>query len=102
MSSMPTTFVSPEEYLEIDRRSEERHEYYNGEMFAMAGGSRRHSLIGTNVVLTLGPQLKGRPCEMHFGNLRLRITATGLFTYPDVMVVCGEPKLADDRKDTLL
>jgi Uma2 family endonuclease len=102
MSSLPRAFVTPEEYLEYDRRSEIKHEYYNGEMFAMAGGSRAHAVIGTNIVVALGQQFKGRQCELYSGNLRLRITKTGLYTYPDVMVVCGEAKLADDQKDTLL
>jgi Uma2 family endonuclease len=102
MSSLPKTFVTPEEYLEYDRKSEERYEYYNGEMFAMSGGSRRHSLIGSNVIIELGRQLKGRSCEIHAGNLRLRISTTGLYAYPDVMVVCGEARFADNQKDTLL
>jgi Uma2 family endonuclease len=102
MSSLPKAFVTPEEYLEIDRKSEERHEYHNGEIFEIFAASRSHSLICTHIVLELGLQLEERPCELYSKDLRLRITSTGLYTYPDVMVVCGEAKFADDQKDTLL
>jgi Uma2 family endonuclease len=102
MSSLPKTLLTPEEYLALDRQSEERYEYHDGEIFLMSGGSLPHALIGTNIVGELRGQLKGRRCQIYAGNLRLRVTPTGLYTYPDVMVVCGQAKLADDQKDTLL
>jgi Uma2 family endonuclease len=102
MATEPKTFLTPEEYLEHERKAEDRSEYYHGEVFAMAGGSRRHSLIITNLVITFGQQMKGRRCEVHSSNLRLRISPTGLYTYPDVMVACGDVQFADDHKDTLL
>ena len=102
MSTQPKTFLSPAEYLELERRAEFKSEYYEGEMFAMAGASLRHVWITANLVRELGQQLKGKPCRASASDLRLRVTPTGLYTYPDVLVVCGEPQLADGQKDTLV
>jgi Uma2 family endonuclease len=102
MSAQPKTLLSPEEYLEQERRAEYKSEYFAGEVFAMAGASRRHGLIVTNLIVELGRQLKGRPCEVFASDLRLRVTPAGLYTYPDVMVVCGDVQFADDQKDTVL
>jgi Uma2 family endonuclease len=102
MSSEPKPYMSVEEYLEFERQAERKHEYLNGEVFAMAGASRRHVLIVTNLVRELGQHLRPRPCEVYSTDLRLRVTPTGLFTYPDVIVVCGEPRFAPEDPDTLL
>jgi Uma2 family endonuclease len=102
MSAQRTPFLSPAEYLEQERRADRKSEYFQGEVFAMAGASRRHGLIVTNLIRELGQQLKGRPCEVYASDLRLRVTPAGLYTYPDVMVVCGDVQFADDRKDTVL
>ena len=102
MSTQLKTFLTPEEYLEIERKAEFKSEYYNGEMFAMAGGSPRHAFIIGNLVYEFVGQLKGRACQVGSSDLRLRVSPSGLYTYPDVMVICGEPRYADDQKDTLL
>ena len=102
MSSQPTTFLTPAEYLELERRAEYKSEYFQGEMFAMAGASPRHGLIALNLGGELRQQLKQRPCRVYSSDVRLRVTPTGLYTYPDVMVVCGEPQFADDQKETVL
>jgi Uma2 family endonuclease len=102
MSARSTTFLSPAEYLEQERHAEHKSEYFQGEVFAMAGASRRHGLIVTNLTIELGQQLKGKPCEVYSSDLRLRVTPAGLYTYPDVMVACGDIQFADDQKDTLL
>ena len=102
MSSQRANFLTPAEYLEIERRAERKSEYYQGEMFAMAGATRKHSLIVTNLVFELVGQLRAKPCEVHSADMRLRVASTGLYTYPDVVVVCGEPQFADDQRDTLL
>jgi len=102
MSSQRTTFVTPEEYLAQERLAERKSEYFQGEIFAMAGASPRHVSIVTNVVIELGQQLRRKPCRVYSSDLRLRVTSAGLYTYPDVMVVCGEPQFAEDQKDTLL
>ena len=102
MSTQPNTFLTPEEYLAIERKAARKSEYYRGEMFAMAGASRAHNLIVVNIVAELRQRLKTRHCELYSGDMRLRISAAHLYTYPDVMVVCGDPRFADDQKDTLL
>jgi len=68
----------------------------------MAGASREHNLIVTNLLGELRSQLKGRPCELYPSDLRVRVPATGLYTYSDVVVVCGEPRFEDEHFDTLL
>ncbi len=102
MSLQAKTYITPEEYLAIERKAEYKSEYVNGEMFAMAGASPRHVLIVTNLVAELRGQLRRRPCTVYSTDLRVRVSPTGLYTYPDVIVVCGQVQLADDQKDTLL
>lgn len=94
--------MAPEEYLEIERRAEARSEFLDGQMFSMAGASIEHNAIVTNLIGELGQQLKRRPCQVLPSDLRIHIPATGLYTYPDLVVVCGEPRLEDDHRDTLL
>ena len=102
MSSQPTTQLTPEEYLAIERKAEYKSEYIDGEMVAMTGASRRHNLIALNVAREITQQLKGRPCEGYVSDMRVRVPSTRLYTYPDVVVVCGEPQFEDDYVDTLL
>ena len=102
MSSDPKTLLTEEEYLAIERRAESRSEFYCGEMFALAGASRRHNRIVTNLVTALDTQLRDRPCNVYSSDMRVRVTNTVLFTYPDVVVTCGEEEFADDEQDTLL
>lgn len=102
MSSQPKLRLTPEEYLTLEREAEYKSEYFAGEVFAMAGASARHVLIVTNVAAELRNQLKRRPCTVYSTDLRVRVSETGLYTYPDVAVVCGTPQWADDQQDTLL
>ena len=102
MSSQTKTHLTPEEYLAIERQSETRSEYFNGEMFQMVGASREHNLIAVNISAELRQQLKKRECEVYSADMRTLIPSTGLYTYPDVIVVCGEPKFEGDNVDTLL
>jgi Uma2 family endonuclease len=94
--------LTEEEYLAIERLAEFRSEFYNGEMFALAGASRRHNRIVTNLVIALGTQLRDRSCNVYSNDMRVRVKNTGLFTYPDLVVTCGEEELAGDEQDTLL
>ncbi len=94
--------LTPAEYLKIERAAEFRHEYFNGEMFAIAGGSPQHSLIKINVGGEFRSQLKGRPCTTFDSDLRIRVSPSGLSTYPDVSVVCDELEFDDDERDTVL
>lgn len=102
MSAQPQPSLTPEQYLEIERAAEFRNEYYSGRMYAMSGGSARHGFIIANCVRELGNQLKMGPCRVASSDLRVRVSPGGLYTYPDVVVVCGEPQYADGRIDTLL
>lgn len=94
--------LTPEEYLVIERQADTKSEYLNGEMFAMSGASRWHNLVTTNLAGELRAQLKGRACEVYSSDQRVHIPATRLYTYPDVVVVCGEPRFEDALLDTLL
>lgn len=101
MSLQPKTHYTLEEYLALERSTRTRHEYFRGEVFAMGGASEPHNLIVANVLGELRQHLKGKPCRVYPSDLRVRITATGLYTYPDVVVVCGQPQL-EKPGDTLL
>jgi Uma2 family endonuclease len=106
--------LTPEEHLAIERKAETKSEYFNGEMFplrgmgkphdafAMVGASRKHNLITVNITTALSQQLRDRQCEVYSSDMRVRIPATSLYTYPDIVVACGEPKFEDDYFDTLL
>jgi Uma2 family endonuclease len=102
MSTVEQRRITPEEYLAIERKAEFKSEFYRGEMFAMAGASRRHNIVAWNIAQSLGPQLRGRKCEAYLSDMRVRVTATGFYTYPDVTVGCGKPEFLDSREDTLL
>lgn len=102
MSSQTTPTYSPQEYLAIERDSQEKHEYLNGEIFALAGASERHNLIVVNLVAAIHVQLKGTPWKVYSGDMRLKVSATGLYTYPDVVALCGEADFDDEQRDTLL
>ena len=102
MSQQIQPYISPQEYLRLERQSEYKSEYVNGQIFAMTGASRKHNLITTNISRELSQQLKGRPCEVYAVDMRVKVRATGLYTYPDVAVACGEPEFEDDFIDTLL
>lgn len=102
MSQQIIPYITPDEYLRLERQAEYKSEYVNGEIFAMTGASRKHNLVAGNIFRELSQQLKGRQCEAYVGDMRVKVTATGLYTYPDVVVVCGEPKFEDAYVDTLL
>jgi Uma2 family endonuclease len=102
VSTQPKTFITPEQYLEIERAAEFKSEYYQGEMFAMAGAVRGHNLIVMNAAGLIWGQLRKRPCEAYSNDMRILIPATGLYTYPDLVALCGERKFQDARQDTLL
>jgi Uma2 family endonuclease len=102
VSSSPAPWISPEQYLEAERRAETKSEYLAGQVFAMTGASLEHNRIVVNLILELGIQLRGGSCEVYPSDMRAHIPATGLYTYPDVTVVCGTPELEDEHHDTLL
>lgn len=102
MASHPKPNLTPEEYLVLEREAETKSEYYDGDIYAMAGASRVHTLIVANALSQLVIQLKGRPCTAHASDLRVKVNPTGLYTYPDIVVVCANARFEDRQKDTLL
>jgi len=81
---------SYDEYIQVDEDSHVRHEYLDGQIYAMAGGSPEHAELAANVITALRTRLRGGGCHVYSSDLRVRVLATGLATYPDVTVVCGE------------
>jgi Uma2 family endonuclease len=102
MSVHSKAYLTAEDYLALERASETKSEYLDGEMVAMTGASFEHNLMVANLIGELRQQLKQRPCRVCPSDMRVHIPATGLYTYPDVLVVCGEPRFEDDHFDTLL
>jgi Uma2 family endonuclease len=101
-SAARITRHTPEQYLAMERKAEFKSEYDGAFITTMAGASRVHNLITGNLHGEIRSHLKGRPCEVYMGDLRLCVNLTGLYTYPDVMAVCGERKYLDAEVDTLL
>lgn len=102
MASNPTTVYTPQEYLALERSCEAKHEYFNGEISAIGRVSADHVLVVTNLVGELVAQVKGESCRVYSAALRVRVGPTGFYTYPDVIVLCDEPRFSDDHEDTLL
>jgi len=102
MASNPITKLTEQEYLAIDRAAEVRSEFFDGEMWAMSGGSMRHSRLAMNISGELYNALRGGNCQAFTSDLRVRVMPRRMYAYPDVTVVCGKPLLADDRQDILL
>ena len=94
------------DYLALEEASNTKHEFLNGEIYAMAGGTPEYSALAAAVTISLGGQLRGRPCRVYSSDLRVRVSATGLATYPDVTVACGslerDPESADTVTNPLL
>ena len=91
MASQTIPYITPEEYLKAERRAAFKSEYYDGQVYAMAGGHPRHHRISTNVTVRLVIALEGGSCQVFNSDMRVHIHASGLYTYPDVSVVCGAP-----------
>lgn len=90
------------EYLALERDANTKHEFFAGEIFAMGGGTPEHSAIAVKIASQLDAQLEGKECRVFNSDLRVRVLATGLGTYPDVTVVCGPLEFAPDAPDTLV
>jgi Uma2 family endonuclease len=93
---------TPDEYLAAERESSVRHEYLEGRIYAMAGESLQHSQIGVNLIREVSQQLKGRECQVLSPNMKVKTGDAGLFSYPDLTVVCGKPLFLDTHRDVLL
>lgn len=102
MTAQPKRTWTVEEYLDFERRSETKHEYFGGEIFAMAGVSAAHNIITANIVAILHRQVFQRNCTVFPSDMRLKVERHHLYTYPDITVVCGEVHYEDTAQDNLL
>jgi len=90
-----------EEYFALDEKAERKSEFFDGEMFAMAGASRTHNVLTRNLTGHLFARLQGGSCQVFVADLRVKVNKTGLYTYPDLLIVCGPPEYAPENRDTL-
>ncbi len=102
MTAQPKQYITEQVYLAFERSSTRKHEYFDGEIVAMSGGTVAHNLISGNMFASLHTQLRGAGCRAFTSDLRLKVMATGLHTYPDVTVVCGHFQFVDESRDTLM
>ena len=102
MSTVPVRQLTPEQYLEIERKAEFKSQFFRGEMFAMSGASREHNQIAVNLIRNVSQRLLSGPCEVYGSDMRVRVSKTGLYTYPDLSIACDIPQFVDDKGDTLL
>jgi Uma2 family endonuclease len=102
MSTASKNWLTPQAYLAQERRADYKSEYLRGEVFAMAGASYEHTLSKDNLARHAGNQLADGPCRILTSDMRVKVEATGLYTYPDIAIVCEEPRFEDEVFDTLL
>lgn len=98
----PKHVITPEKYLAIERNADYKSEYFNGEMFAMAGASKEHNLIVANIIRVLGNQLLESDCNVYPSDMRIKVESVSKYTYADVTVGCGDEQFEDEESDTLL
>ena len=101
-SAAAHTHLTPEEYLAFERKATTKHEYLNGQIVAMSGASFAHNFLTMNTANQLYNQLIGGECQVATSDMRVKVTQIDSYFYPDVVVVCGEPRAEDDTFDTLL
>lgn len=101
-TAVTVTHLTAAEYLVMERASATKHEFFAGEVFAMAGATREHNLLTGSVLALLWNALRGCPCEVYPSDMRVRIPSTNQYVYPDVTVACGGPRFEDETLDTLL
>ena len=102
MALAKSYYFTSEQYLERERAAEYKSEYLDGQIYAMAGATRRHNMVGNNISTSLTNQLRSKPCEVYSGDMRVQADQSRQYFYPDAVVVCGEPEFRDEREDTLL
>ncbi len=101
MSVRAHEYMTTEQYFTFEETSEGKHEYHRGAIYAMTGGTARHNLIVANLIALFHGQLRGTACRVFPSDLRLKIEQTGLYTYPDVSIICGPIFFGDNRQDTV-
>lgn len=94
-------YISPDDYLEQERSAFNKHEYFKGDIVAMAGASVTHNRIVANIIRKVGNLLEGTNCEIFPSDLRVSVSSEQSFTYPDATIICGGPDLLDDKFDTV-
>jgi len=102
MGAPDIKFITEKEYLDTERISLEKHEYYKGEVFAMSGASINHNEIAINCIFELKSKLKGKSCRRYGSDLRIHIPLNTLYTYPDISIICGEVETIDSKFDTAI
>ncbi len=102
MSAVAKSKLTASEYLAIERTASFKSEFHDGEMFAMAGASREHNAIKDNIIVELGIQLRGGGCRTFSSDQRVRVEATGLYSYPDIVLLCGKGEYDPLDRDTLV
>ena len=102
MPTPPKAYLTPEEYLEIERKAEFKSEYLSARTCAVGGAGRAHSLVIANLAREVGNQIRSSPGEAYPAHMRVLIPSNGMYIYPDFVVVCGKPEFLDEREDILL
>ncbi len=102
MAALPQSFMTLEEYFQLEESSEIRHEYYRGRVFAMAGASEKHTDIVSSIQFSLYGQTRQRNCKVRASDMRVGIKSIDFFAYPDVVIVCGKRELDNQLPNTLL
>ncbi|MDB5307502.1 MAG: uncharacterized protein JWO38_1704 [Gemmataceae bacterium] len=102
MSAGSKKKLTEAEYLAIERAAEFKSEFFNGEMFAMAGATYDHNRIKDNLASVLNSRLAGGPCFALTSDMKVKVSKTGLYAYPDIVILCGEPQFGDGSRDTIL
>jgi Uma2 family endonuclease len=103
MSALPKiSYYTPQEYLKMERKADYKSEYFRGEIFAMVGASFNHNIVNENCSVLIGSFLRKKPCQSFSRDMKLHIPANTLYTYPDLMVVCGDKKFVDGEKDIIM
>lgn len=102
MSALAQPFITPQEYLQRERQADFKSEYWNGETFAMAGATREHNQIVSNIISILGTQLRDKPCSVYPSDMKVKTKSLKKYTYPDVTVSCDPEMFDDEYKDVLL
>jgi Uma2 family endonuclease len=102
MVAQPKPFYTIAQYLQLERAGEQKHEYYDGQIFALAGSSENHNLIAAHILGILYGQVRKRPCKVYPSDMRIKVAKTKLYTYPDISIVCGTALFDDAESDTLL
>lgn len=102
MIAVEKRIISSEEYLAIERQALDKSEFFNGELIPTAGATRNHNRINTNLSAAIGAFLEESSCQSFSSDMRVHLPATGLYAYPDIVIVCGEPELLPDGFDNLL